>query len=195
MSWRWGRHGEVELTSGSEWLLPSSQTSAALPLPRTPIFGNCAHKCPLRRGWRGIGSVTPRAPVRLLGFGITTPARHPLLEHVSPARPMPPHRDYDLTPWPTNLTGRPASIVTANGLVSHRRCPNIATVPAKLYLELSVTGRVRSAAVFDEDSGVGTQVVTDDVTGDGLPDILVSNKKGTFLFVHELASADVRPPQ
>jgi hypothetical protein len=38
----------------------------------------------------------------------------------------------------------------------------------------------------DDDSGVGTQVVVGDVTGDGLPDIVTANKKGAFVLVHEL---------
>ncbi|MBO7707372.1 MAG: VCBS repeat-containing protein, partial [Thermoguttaceae bacterium] len=39
--------------------------------------------------------------------------------------------------------------------------------------------------VIDEDSGVGTQVWTSDMNGDGRPDILVSNKKGIFVFLSE----------
>jgi len=39
--------------------------------------------------------------------------------------------------------------------------------------------------LIDSDSGVGTQVVTGDVTGDGLPDVVVGNKKGTFLFTQQ----------
>lgn len=37
----------------------------------------------------------------------------------------------------------------------------------------------------DDDSGVGTQVVATDVNGDRLPDIVVGNKKGTFVHLHE----------
>ncbi len=37
--------------------------------------------------------------------------------------------------------------------------------------------------LVDDQSGVGTDVTAGDVTGDGRTDILVSNKKGTFLFV------------
>ncbi len=38
---------------------------------------------------------------------------------------------------------------------------------------------------IDNDSGVGTQVIAADVTNDGLPDVLVGNKKGHFVFVQE----------
>ena len=36
--------------------------------------------------------------------------------------------------------------------------------------------------VIDDDSGVGLQVVTEDMNGDGKPDIVISNKKGVFYF-------------
>ena len=39
---------------------------------------------------------------------------------------------------------------------------------------------------IDNDSGVGTQFVTADVNGDGLPDIIIGNKKGTFLFLQQV---------
>jgi hypothetical protein len=38
---------------------------------------------------------------------------------------------------------------------------------------------------IDDDSGVGTQVVATDVNGDGAPDIVVGNKKGTFVFLQQ----------
>ena len=37
---------------------------------------------------------------------------------------------------------------------------------------------------IDEDSGVGVHVLAEDITGDGLIDIIVSNKKGVFVFRH-----------
>lgn len=40
--------------------------------------------------------------------------------------------------------------------------------------------------LIDDDSGVGTQVTAGDVNGDQLPDIVVGNKKGTFVFLHEV---------
>jgi hypothetical protein len=39
--------------------------------------------------------------------------------------------------------------------------------------------------LVDDDSGVGTQVTVGDVNGNGLPDIVVANKKGTFVLLHE----------
>jgi hypothetical protein len=38
---------------------------------------------------------------------------------------------------------------------------------------------------IDNDSGVGTQVVAGDLNGDKLPDVVVGNKKGTFVFIHQ----------
>jgi hypothetical protein len=34
---------------------------------------------------------------------------------------------------------------------------------------------------IDEDSGIGTQFVVDDINGDKLPDVVISNKKGVFV--------------
>ena len=39
--------------------------------------------------------------------------------------------------------------------------------------------------LIDDNSGVGTQVVAGDINGDGLPDVVVGNKKGTFVMLHE----------
>jgi len=43
--------------------------------------------------------------------------------------------------------------------------------------------------LIDDDSGVGTQVTLADATGDGLPDVVVANKKG--IFVHAQAREQV----
>ena len=42
--------------------------------------------------------------------------------------------------------------------------------------------------LIDSDSGVGTQVVTGDINADGLLDIVVGNKKGTFVHFHQKKS-------
>lgn len=39
--------------------------------------------------------------------------------------------------------------------------------------------------LIDDASGVGTQVVATDLNADGLPDIVVGNKKGAFVHLHE----------
>ena len=38
---------------------------------------------------------------------------------------------------------------------------------------------------IDDDSGVGTQFVVKDMNGDGKLDIVISNKKGVFIFMQE----------
>jgi hypothetical protein len=39
--------------------------------------------------------------------------------------------------------------------------------------------------LIDNDSGVGTQVIAGDINGDGLPDIVVGNKKGAFILLQQ----------
>ncbi|MDR2863343.1 MAG: VCBS repeat-containing protein [Puniceicoccales bacterium] len=64
-----------------------------------------------------------------------------------------------------------------------------ADAPAVLYwFELKRDGKGGASFIphkIDDDSGVGTQVTTVDLNGDKVPDIIVSNKKGTFLFLSE----------
>ena len=38
--------------------------------------------------------------------------------------------------------------------------------------------------LIDDNSGVGTQVLATDMNGDKLPDIVVGNKRGTFIHLH-----------
>ena len=38
---------------------------------------------------------------------------------------------------------------------------------------------------IDDDSGVGRQIGIADVNNDGFPDIIIGNKKGTFVFIHQ----------
>lgn len=44
--------------------------------------------------------------------------------------------------------------------------------------------------LINDKSGVGTQVVAGDVTGDKLPDLVVGNKSGTYLLVHKQQKVD-----
>jgi hypothetical protein len=62
--------------------------------------------------------------------------------------------------------------------------------PAVLYWFESTEaagGTVRFVPhLIDNNSGVGVQVVAEDVSGDGAPDVLTAARKGEFLFVNEL---------
>jgi len=64
--------------------------------------------------------------------------------------------------------------------------PNAAAV---LYWFKLVRGADKSVDFIpyqiDDNSGIGTQVVAGDINGDKKPDIVVGNKKGTFVFVHQ----------
>ncbi len=58
--------------------------------------------------------------------------------------------------------------------------------PARIYwfrAERSATGVTFTPSLIDDDSGVGTQLTVGDIDGNGRPDIVVSNKKGAFLFL------------
>jgi hypothetical protein len=61
--------------------------------------------------------------------------------------------------------------------------------PAVLYWFRTVRAADKSVDFIpyriDDNSGIGTQVVAGDVNGDGLPDVVVGNKKGTFVHIHQ----------
>jgi hypothetical protein len=67
--------------------------------------------------------------------------------------------------------------------------------PGRLYwFEQSRSGaRITfTPHLLDDDSGVGTQVEVGDVDGDGRLDIVVSNKKGAFVFRQDTRLRDAR---
>ena len=61
--------------------------------------------------------------------------------------------------------------------------------PAVLYWFKTVRQPDRSVDfipyLIDDNSGVGTQVAAADLNGDRLPEVIVGNKKGIFVFIHE----------
>ena len=61
--------------------------------------------------------------------------------------------------------------------------------PAVLYWFQLIRNKDKSVDfvpnLIDDNSGIGTQVLAGDCNGDKLPDIVVGNKKGTFVHVHE----------
>ena len=80
-------------------------------------------------------------------------------------------------------------IVTGERFWGHAPPDGDFSAPGRLYwfrLQRGAEGATFAPVLIDDDSGVGTQVTVGDVTNDALPDIVVSNKKGAFVFVHEL---------
>jgi hypothetical protein len=58
--------------------------------------------------------------------------------------------------------------------------------PARVYwfrAERGAAGVTFSPTLIDDDSGVGTQLTVGDLDGDARPDLVISNKKGAFVFL------------
>jgi hypothetical protein len=90
---------------------------------------------------------------------------------------------------------RVPDIITGKRYWSHAEKAPGALEPAVLYWFKTVRehGNVRFIPYrIDSNSGVGTQVVAGDLNGDGWPDIVVGNKKGTFVFLHKTKEVDRR---
>jgi hypothetical protein len=77
-------------------------------------------------------------------------------------------------------------LITGKRIWSHGRAEPGADQPAMLFWFEAKKGSdgvvTFTPHAIDDDSGVGTQFVVLDVNGDKLPDVVVSNKKGTFVF-------------
>ena len=81
-------------------------------------------------------------------------------------------------------------IVTGKRFWSHGRTgdPDRNSPGVLYWFKLARTGNGSVDFIphqIDNDSGVGTQVVVTDINGDGLPDIVVGNKKGTFVHLRQ----------
>jgi putative membrane-bound dehydrogenase-like protein len=91
-------------------------------------------------------------------------------------------------------------VVTGKRWWSHgaKGDPDGGSVPAVAYaflLKRPGPGEVRFVArLLDDDSGVGTQVVAGDVSGDGRTDVVIGNKKGTFVLRQRAPGAAAAPP-
>jgi hypothetical protein len=83
-------------------------------------------------------------------------------------------------------------LVTGKRFWSHGKSEPGSEMPARLYwfqAARSADGITTfTPQIIDEDSGMGTQFVVTDFNGDGLLDVVTSNKKGVFIF-KQLASA------
>jgi hypothetical protein len=80
-------------------------------------------------------------------------------------------------------------IVTGKRFWSHGRTGdpdrNDAAVLYWFRVSRSANGSVDFVPyLIDSESGVGTQVVATDLNGDGLPDVIVGNKRGAFVHLH-----------
>jgi hypothetical protein len=84
--------------------------------------------------------------------------------------------------------GQP-DLVTGKRWWSHGRSEPGSSWPARLYWVKAVRNPDKIVSftpyVIDEDSGVGTQFAIADVNKDGLPDVVVSNKKGVFVLLQQ----------
>ena len=64
--------------------------------------------------------------------------------------------------------------------------PNAAAVVYWFQLKRNADGSAQFVPHrIDDDSGVGTQVAAADLNADGTPDVMVGNKKGTFVFLSQ----------
>src|SRR5258708_3014155 len=85
-------------------------------------------------------------------------------------------------------------IITGKRFWAHAEHDPGSLEPAVLYWFQTVRepgGKARFVPHrIDSNSGVGTQVVTGDLNGDGWADIVVGNKKGTFVFIHDAKEVD-----
>ena len=82
-----------------------------------------------------------------------------------------------------NGDGHP-DLVTGKRYFAHNGNDPGAFEPSVLYWFEYIPGRSPKwiPHLIDSNSGVGLQVIVKDINQDGLPDIIVANKKGVFIF-------------
>lgn len=80
--------------------------------------------------------------------------------------------------------GRFPNVITGKRKWAHPPGVDVGSEEAAWLARYELRGGKWTRHLIDEDSGVGTQFVVQDVNGDRLPDIVVSNKNGVFLFRH-----------
>ncbi len=69
--------------------------------------------------------------------------------------------------------------------------PNAPAVVYWFKLVRSGEGRANFIPyLVDDNSGIGVEIATGDLTGNGYPDIVTSNKQGTFIFLNRPANGD-----
>lgn len=80
-------------------------------------------------------------------------------------------------------------LVTGKRWWSHGRSEPGSDGPAAIYWLKNAKGADGTATLtpylIDDDSGIGTQFVVTDINGDGLPDVVTSNKKGVRVIVQQ----------
>jgi len=95
------------------------------------------------------------------------------------------HETHSLNFVDINGDGR-KDLVTGRRFFAHGYSPEKADMPSELaWFEIEITKGASPKLVkhsVDDQSGVGAQFVTTDINGDGRMDIVVSNRKGVFVF-------------
>jgi len=100
---------------------------------------------------------------------------HPIFSHFSQSHAM--------ALADINGDGNP-DLITGKRYFAHNEKDSGAFEPAVLYWFEFKPGKTPSwiPHLIDDNSGVGLQVIVRDINNDGLPDIIISNKKGLFFF-------------
>jgi hypothetical protein len=80
------------------------------------------------------------------------------------------------------INGR-TNLITGKRKWAHPPGVDVGSEEPSWLVRYELVGEKWTRHIIDEDSGVGTQFVVQDVNGDGLVDIVTANKNGVFLFV------------